>query len=174
VFSVRQLLSDTPGVDDALELIEDAYQTRLRRSGRTAQHPISVGLLLAADEQPPSVVVTGLLHDVLEDTDVTVDELRDRFEPQITRSVEALTQDPSIAKHRLRKAALRRQILAAGSEVAAVSLADKLAKLRGRAERPPDRKLAHYRATLEDIEGRYGRTRLSELLREQLARWPDT
>jgi guanosine-3',5'-bis(diphosphate) 3'-pyrophosphohydrolase len=118
--------------------------------------------------------VTGLLHDVLEDTEVTADELRHRFGPDIALAVEALTQDPSIREYRRRKAALREQILAGGVEVAAVSLADKLAKLRERAKRPPDRKLAHYRATLEAVEGSYGQSRLSELLAEQLARWPDT
>jgi guanosine-3',5'-bis(diphosphate) 3'-pyrophosphohydrolase len=117
-------------------------------------------------------VVTGLLHDILEDTEVSADELREQFGSDIALAVEALTQDPSIRGYRRRKAALREQILAAGPEVAAVSLADKLAKLRKRTKRPPDRKLAHYAATLEGVERRYGRSCLSEQLREQLERWP--
>lgn len=160
-------------MDDALALVSDAYQTRLRRSGRSAQHPILVGLLLAADGQLSSVVVTGLLHDVLEDTEVSAGELHDRFGDEISRSVQALTQDPSIAKYRSRKAALRTQVLAGGRRVAAVSIVDKLATLRGRAKRPAGRRLLHYRASLEEIEHRYGRSGLSEQLRFELARWPE-
>jgi hypothetical protein len=33
--------------------------------------------------------------------------------------------------------------------------------------------MAHYRATLDGIEARYGHSRVSERLREQLQRWPD-
>jgi len=169
-----QRLSDTPGAGDALALIEDAYRSRPMRPGRTAQHPIAVAELLLADSQPASVIVTGLLHDVLEDTQVTADELRDRFRAEIARSVNALTQDASIAQYQERKAALRAQILAASANVAVVSLADKLAKLDSRAKRPPERKLSHYRATLEAIEQRYGHSALSEQLGAQLARWPQS
>ncbi len=167
-------LCNAPDRREALAVLEDAYRTRLRRSGRSATHPVAVAELLLADGQPASVVLTGLLHDVLEDTDATADELRDRFGPRISGSVQALTQDASIGSYKDRKANLRQQILAGGPEVATVTLADKLAKLRERDMRPPDRKLAHYRATLEEVERRYGPSRLSRQLREQLARWEDT
>ena len=171
---MRQQLVDTPETRSALALLDHAYATRLTRSGKTVEHPIAVAELLRADGQPPSVVATGLLHDVLEDTDVTATELRDRFGEQITRWVEALTQDPSIGKYGRRKAALRKQVVTAGPEVAAVTLADKLAKLRLPGGTPPSRKLAHYRETLEAVEKRYGATRLSEQLREALDRVPQT
>jgi (p)ppGpp synthase/HD superfamily hydrolase len=76
-------------------------------------------------------------------------------------------------KYGERKAALRRQILDADPEAAIVSLADKTAKLQSAEHCPKDRRIAHYRATLDGIEARYGRSRLSERLREQLERWPD-
>ena len=50
-------------------------------------------------------------------------------------------------------------------------VADKLAKLEAARQRPRKRRLAHYRATLDGVEDRYGRSPLSERLREQLARW---
>jgi len=117
------------------------------------------------------VIVTGLLHDVLEDTEVTADQLRE-FGPEISRWVQALTQDASITNYRSRKAALRRQILDSSPEATVVSLADKIAKLRKRSKRPPERKLEHYRATLNEIEERYGRSPLSSELLRELARWP--
>ena len=152
--------------------LADAYRMRPRRAGKTVKHPIAVGELLTDDGQPPTVVVAGLLH-VLEDTDITPAELHTRFGADIARLVEALTQDTAIVKYGERKAALRRQILDADPEAAIVSLADKAAKLQSVQHRPKDRRMAHYRATLDGIEARYGRSRLSERLREQLERWPE-
>jgi (p)ppGpp synthase/HD superfamily hydrolase len=139
--------------------------------GRTVEHPLAVGRLLAADGQPPEVVVAGLLHDVLEDTDVAADELAARFGPDVTRLVVALTQDAALEGYRARKAALRAKVLEAGPEAAMITLADKVAKLQLMSQRPRKRRLDHYAATLEGVEERYGRSPLSALLRELLARW---
>ena len=168
-----QRLSEIPGADEALAFVGDAYRTRLQRRGRTVEHPVAVAGLLADDAQPPRVVVAGILHDVLEDTGATGDELEAVFGPDVARLVAAVTQDPSIRKYQERKAALRRQIVNAGAAAAAVSLADKAAKLRSLESQPAKRKLHHYRETLRGIEQRYGPSRLSVILREELDRWPD-
>jgi len=118
-------------------------------------------------------VLAGLLHDVLEDTEVTTAEVRERFGPEVARLVEALTQDPAIADYERRKAALREQVLAGGPGAAAVALADKTAKLAKESERPKESRLAHYRATLEGIEQRFGQSPLSEHLRAELRRFSD-
>ena len=47
------------------------------------------------------------------------------------------------------------------------------ARLQSVEYRPKHRRMAHYQATLDGIEARYGRSRLSERLREQLERWPE-
>jgi (p)ppGpp synthase/HD superfamily hydrolase len=160
-------------VGDAMALLEVAYATRLRRASRTIEHPLLVGTLLAAHGQPPRVVAAGLLHDVVEDTAVTAAELQVAVAPEVADMVRALTQDPSIAGYARRKAVLRRQILDGGPEPATITLADKVAKLRDVVHRPKRRKLAHYRATLDGVEQRYGASPLSETLRTQLARWPE-
>jgi len=170
---VARELTEIPGADEALVFLGDAYRMRLQRGGRTVEHPVAVAGLLADDGQPPRVVLAGILHDVLEDTDATGDELQALFGRDIAQLVRALTQDPSIRKYQERKAALRRQIVDAGADAAAVSLADKAAKLRSVASRPAKRKLRHYRETLRGIEQRYGPSRLSAMLGEELDRWPD-
>jgi len=142
-------LAEIPEAGAALAFLGEAYRTRLKRAGRSVDHPIAVGRVLANDGQPPRLVVAGILHDVLEDTDATATELEDAFGAETARLVVALTQDPSIEKYQKRKAALRTQIVAAGPEAAAVSLADKVAKLQSEHSRPANRKLAHYRETLE-------------------------
>lgn len=155
-----------------MRFVEAAYQTRLRRRGRGIEHPIAAARLLAADGQPSTVVVAGLLHDVLEDTQVTARELDAVFGANIGGLVRAVTQDSSIKKYGRRKAALRAQILDAGPDAAAISLADKTAKLMSLDTRPTERKLDHYRATLSGTEQRWGPSRIGDLLRAQLSRWP--
>ena len=169
--SVPAQLAATPGAEEAVAFLDDAYRTRLQRPGRTVAHPIAVAGLLASQGHPGPVVMAGLAHDLLEDTDVSADELLDRFGPEVSRLVAALTQDPTIDEYRDRKAALRQQILDAGPPAATITVADKLAKLETARQRPRKRRLAHYRATLDGVEARYGRSPLTERLREQLARW---
>jgi (p)ppGpp synthase/HD superfamily hydrolase len=158
------------GTQDARAFVEDAY--RSRGDDEDIEHPLAVAQLLREDGRPPVLVTAGLLHDLLEDTDVNADVLRERFGPEVTRIVEALTQDPSISGYEERKAALRRQILEAGPDVATVALADKAAKIGSLRSRPKDSQLDHYRATLDGIEERYGSSPLSERARTELERLP--
>jgi (p)ppGpp synthase/HD superfamily hydrolase len=156
------------GTQDARAFVEEAY--RSRGDDEDIDHPLAVAQLLRDDGRPPVLVTAGLLHDVLEDTDVSADELRERFGPEVTRIVKALTQDPSISGYDERKAALRRQIVEAGRDVATVALADKAAKIGSLHSRPRDTQLEHYRATLDGIEERYGKSPLSERARAELDR----
>ena len=118
------------------------------------------------------MTIAALLHDVLEDTDVTGQDLRARFGPDVARLVEAVTEDAGIPRYQDRKADLRRRTVKAGEETAAIALADKLAKVTDTDRAPKRRKLAHYRATLEAVEAAYGSTSLSRRLRQELDRWP--
>lgn len=166
-------LADIPGADAALAFVTNAYRTRLTRAGRTIEHPVAVAGLLVEDDRRAEVVIGGLLHDVLEDTETTAGELEEAVGVAIARLVGVLTQDPSIKKYRKRKAALRQQIIDAGPDTAVISLADKAAKLDELESRPAERKLTHYRETLNGIECRYGASRLSGQLRDQLDRWAE-
>jgi len=156
--------------DETVAFLLDAYRSCLRRPGKSIEHPLAVGRLLRDSGQPQRVVTAGLLHDLLEDTTVSAEELRERFGPDVTRLVEALTEDPSIDDQRERKAALRQKVLAAGPEAATIAVADKAIKLVDADARPSERRLEHYCATLEGVERRYGPSPLSGLLRARLER----
>jgi (p)ppGpp synthase/HD superfamily hydrolase len=130
-------------------------------------HPLEVGALLSSRGFDDEVVAAGLLHDVLEDTDAGLDEVRRRFGDRIADAVAAVTEDPTIEDYRARKAALRDQVAAAGADAHAVYAADKVAKareLRAKAALTesflddPDlrRRLEHYEqslATLREVAG---------------------
>ena len=126
-------------------------------------HPLEVAVLLRNRGYDDEVVAAGLLHDLIEDTDATAEELRERFGPRVCGLVAALSDDATIEDYAERKAALREQVERAGPEAAAIYAADKVAKareLRATLTRNPGaagdeavrRRLRHYEASLEMLE----------------------
>lgn len=141
-------------------------------------HPYEVALLLHVTGYGDAVLAVGLLHDVVENSATTVDDVRDAFGPEIAADVAALTEDEQIADYHERKAALRRGAEASREEVLAVFAADKVVKARElRVAAAGDRlsarevacKRAHYDASLELLERRLPGHPLTEALRFELA-----
>jgi (p)ppGpp synthase/HD superfamily hydrolase len=93
-------------------------------------HPLEVAALLGGHGLDEEVVCAGLLHDVVENTDVAVEDVRRRFGDRIAGIVAAVSEDPGIEDYAARKAALREQVAAAGRDAHAVFAADKVAKAR--------------------------------------------
>ncbi len=85
---------------ESLALIEKAYDYafekhsgQFRRSGEPYfVHVLNVGYILAQMHVGPSTIAAGLLHDVLEDCEVTSEEMSEVFTPEITRLVEAVSK----------------------------------------------------------------------------------
>ena len=132
-------------------------------------HPAEVAKLLDEAGYPDHVVAAGALHDVLEDTDVEVDELERRFGPEVAGLVRSLTEDPSVEAKAEQRAALRRQVQGAGEEAAAVFAADKVSKTRELTD--DDRaKIQHYGRSLEMLEDTVSGNPLVDKLRRELDR----
>jgi (p)ppGpp synthase/HD superfamily hydrolase len=148
-------------------------------------HPLEVASLLCHAGAPDHVVAAGMMHDLIEQTDVTAAELRERFGPRITDLVCAVSDDERIAGYASRKAALRQKVAGAGEEALTVFAADKLSKLRelgretaayaradtprGRVREPRARRLKHYRRSLALLEERLPGSPLVRQLRDELA-----
>lgn len=141
-------------------------------------HPYEVAMLLHVTGYGDAVLAVGLLHDVVENSAATLDDVRDAFGPQIAADVAALTEDEAIADYDERKAALRRAAEASREEVLAVFAADKVVKARElRVAAAGDRlsarevacKRAHYEASLELLDRRLPDHPLTEALRFELA-----
>ena len=75
-------------------------------------------------------VTAALLHDSVEDSELTIDEVRERFGTEVAEVVAALTEDDRIDDWVDRKNALRRQVERSGARAAAIFAADKLSNLR--------------------------------------------
>jgi (p)ppGpp synthase/HD superfamily hydrolase len=77
-----------------------------------------------------SVIAAAVLHDAVEDSDLTVAAVGERFGSSVAALVQALTEDAAIEDWVARKEALRDQVREAGPDAAAIFAADKLANLR--------------------------------------------
>ncbi len=123
-----------------------------RRTGDTdVGHPIEVARLLHEAGFEEDVVAAALLHDVVEDSTTTVEEVRTRFGNAVADLVAGMSEDESIEPYEERKAAHRDQVGHAGRDTAAIFAADKLANARDMTEgatEPDGQKLDHYERTL--------------------------
>ena len=157
--------SDPPDFIARSELLDRAYRfARAAHEGERSRgetridHPTEVARLLARRGAEDETVAAALLHDVLEDTTVTREELEREFGPGIAELVASVSEDPSIGDYADRKAQLREQVADAGEEAATIFLADKLATLNRLEETQqglPPAKLDHYRETAALLADRY-------------------
>jgi guanosine-3',5'-bis(diphosphate) 3'-pyrophosphohydrolase len=77
----------------AYHFAEAAHQGQKRASGEPyITHCLAVAAILAEMHVPPAVVIAGLLHDTVEDTSVTLDDIRDEFGDEVTRLVDGVTK----------------------------------------------------------------------------------
>ena len=146
------LTGSSEGRAQAIAFLIDAYDGVRTAPGKGLPHAQAVADILRDAGYPQSVQVVGLLHDVVEDTPRTIQDVRDDFGETTAAMVQALTENDSIHSYAERKRGLRAQVIGAGPTVINIALADKIATLqhaRITAARVRRRKLAHYEATLQ-------------------------
>ncbi|MEN3285684.1 MAG: diphosphokinase / guanosine-3,5-bis(diphosphate) 3-diphosphatase [Solirubrobacteraceae bacterium] len=136
---------------EAIRFLLDAYAGARVRAGKGLPHAQTVADVLGDAGSDETTQLAGLLHDVVEDTPRTLDDVRDVFGDEVCSMVTALTEDEGIERYANRKRALREQIEAAGSPAIDIAVADKVATLRHAVvtgTKIAKRKLSHYRAVL--------------------------
>jgi (p)ppGpp synthase/HD superfamily hydrolase len=117
----------------ALEMAEKAHAGQTRNgSGGMAyiHHPVAVAELLAEHGFDESTIAAALLHDVVEDSDASIDDIAAAFGPRVAHLVAALTEDAAIEPFERRKAEHRRHVEEAGRDALAIYAADKLSNIR--------------------------------------------
>jgi guanosine-3',5'-bis(diphosphate) 3'-pyrophosphohydrolase len=125
-------------------------------------HPIEVVRILVEVGQvhDPNILVAATLHDTLEDTETTSQELTDHFGDTICSLVEEVTDDKSLSKEERK----RQQILYATSKSPAakqIKVADKIANINDLIKDPPDgwspeRKRAYINWAIDVFQGLKG------------------
>jgi GTP pyrophosphokinase len=151
-----------PDLDE--DLLRHAYvfaanrhQGQIRRSGEPyLTHPLTVAWILADMELDEETVAAGLLHDLLEDTPTTAEEIEVEFGPEIDRLVTALTKmadfESSYSSREATEAENFRRLLLASVDdlrVILVKLADRLHNMRTLGFLRRDRQIAIARETLD-------------------------
>ena len=125
-------MEDLPQARAALDFARELHRGQRRESDEAPfiLHPLEVAALLHNTGHREPVVAAGILHDSLEDTGASLEDINQRFGSEVVQLVAAMTEDPSIEEFARRKAALRKQIAAAGTDATSVYAADKLTKVR--------------------------------------------
>ena len=83
----------TPDIERAVAFTKEKHQGQFRRSGEPyVVHPILVCVFVAYLGGDESMVIAGLLHDVVEDTPITVKDIERLFNPKVAQIVEGLTK----------------------------------------------------------------------------------
>lgn len=76
---------------------KSAHEGQIRKSGEPyIIHPVAVSIILATQKLPATVLIAGLLHDVVEDTDISKEDIGDEFGDEVSTIVEGVTKLGSI------------------------------------------------------------------------------
>ncbi len=106
-------------------------QTRKGDDAPYMEHPVAVARLLVGESvADDELLAATFLHDVVEDTDHSLEEIRERFGTSVSELVEVMTEDKTVEPYERRKEHHRDQVEAGGERPAQIYAADKLANLR--------------------------------------------
>ena len=148
--------------NDDLEIIKKAYEfSQMHHAGQTRAsgepyiaHPLQVALVLAEMKMDAVAIAAGLLHDSVEDTSVTIVDIRKEFGEQVAHIVEGVTKISQIdfaTREEQQAENLRKMMLAMIDDIRVVliKLADRLHNMRTLEHLPPDRQQKIAKETLE-------------------------
>jgi len=123
-------------IEKAYKLALDKHQGQLRNSGEEyIIHPVAVAKILAELNMDDETICAGLMHDVLEDTDYTRDEMIKEFGEEITDLVDGVTKLSKMknqSKEENQIENMRKMVLAMANDIRVIiiKLADRLHNLR--------------------------------------------
>ncbi len=129
----------------AYRLAEEAHSTQLRDSGEPyITHPLSVAIILTELGMDTESLTAALLHDVVEDTDHTLEEIQKKFGQEVALLVDGVTKlgkIPFASRAEQQAENIRKMLLAMAQDVRVViiKLADRLHNIRTIQFRPPQK-----------------------------------
>jgi len=147
--------ADLKEIERAYRFAAEHHEGQKRLSGEDfVEHPLAVAQILADLGLDTTTLQAALLHDTVEDTEVSVEELDVEFGPEVSRIVDGLTKLDALSfRSREHEQAenVRKMIVAMAGDIRVllIKLADRLHNMRTLSALPPDKQRRIATATLE-------------------------
>lgn len=147
--------ADLSLLDRAFHLADESHQNQKRKSGEPfVIHPVAVASMLADMEMDLPSIIAGMLHDVVEDTPVTLEQIQEMFGAEIAYLVDGVTKlkrIPTSTKEELQAENLRKMFLSMASDIRVIliKLVDRLHNMRTLQYVNTDSQITKARETLE-------------------------
>ena len=129
--------TDISMIEKAYRIAKEAHKDQVRKSGEPyIIHPLWVGIILADLEMDKETIVAGMLHDAVEDTAMTLDDITKEFGEEVALLVDGVTKLGQLSysqdKLEVQSENLRKMFLAMAKEILVIiiKLADRLHNMR--------------------------------------------
>lgn len=148
--------ADISMIEKAYHIADEAHKGQKRKSGEPyIMHPLCVAIILAELELDKETIVAGILHDVVEDTVMTSEQITEEFSEEISILVDGVTKLTQLSfsqdKLELQAENLRKMFLAMAKDIRVIliKLADRLHNLRTLQYQSPAKQIEKARETMD-------------------------